>query len=61
VIRRRNIIKDMIKIGLLTSAILFIYLVFIPFIMSDEFDRLVIQYGLDDLSRKIFWPNLVGR
>jgi hypothetical protein len=51
----------MTKVWLLTSAILFIYLVFIPFIMSDEFDRLAIQFGLDDLSREIFWPHLVGR
>jgi hypothetical protein len=58
---RNQIIKDSIKIGLLIVAILFIFVVVLPFIMSDDFDRLAIQHGLDKLGRQIFWPNLVGR
>jgi hypothetical protein len=58
---RNQIIKDSIKIGLLIAAILFIFMVVLPFIVSDDFDRLVIQYGLDKLGREIFWPDLVGK
>jgi hypothetical protein len=31
----------------------FIYGIAIPFIMSDEADRLIIQYGLDDFARQL--------
>jgi hypothetical protein len=54
-------IRAGIKIVALVGALLFIYGVAIPFIMSDDFDRLAIEYGLDELGRKIFWPNLTGR
>jgi hypothetical protein len=58
---RNQVIKDSIKIGLLIAAILYIFVVVLPFIMSDDFDKLAIQYGLDKLGREIFWPHLVGR
>jgi hypothetical protein len=58
---RNQIIKDSIKIGLLIAAILFIFVAVLPFIMSDDFDRLAIQYGLDKLGAQIFWPDLVGK
>jgi hypothetical protein len=58
---RKQIIKDSIKIGLLILILLFLSVVVFPFIMSDDFDKLAIQYGLDDLGREIFWPDLVGR
>jgi hypothetical protein len=50
---RNQIIKDSIKIGLLISAILYIFVVAIPFIMSDEADRLIVEYGLDDFARQL--------
>jgi hypothetical protein len=49
---KRNKIAKLI--GLLL-ALLVIYGVAIPFIMSDEFDKLAIQYGLDKLGFEIFW------
>jgi hypothetical protein len=52
----KQIIKDSIKIGLLIAAILYIFVVAIPFIMSDEADRLIVEYGLDQWAR-----NLLGR
>jgi hypothetical protein len=58
---RNQIIKDSIKIGLLIAAILYLFVVVLPFIMSDDFDKLAIQYGLDKLGREIFWPDLVGK
>jgi hypothetical protein len=58
---RKQIIKDSIKIGLLIAAILFIFVVLLPFLVSDDFDRLAMEHGLDELGRKIFWPHLVGR
>jgi hypothetical protein len=58
---RKQIVKDSIKIGLLILTLLFLSVVVFPFIMSDDFDRFAIEHGLDDLGRKIFWPNLVGR
>ena len=48
-------VKDSIKIGLLVAALFFIFGIAIPFIMSDEFDKLAIQYGLDKLGFEIFW------
>ena len=48
-----QIIKDSIKIGLLIAAILYIFVVAIPFIMSDEADRLIVEYGLDDFARQL--------
>jgi hypothetical protein len=48
-------VKDSIKIGLLVAALFFIFGIAIPFIMSDEFDKLAIQYGLDRLGFEIFW------
>jgi hypothetical protein len=53
---RNQIIKDSIKIGLLIVAILFIFVVALPFIVSDEADRLIIEYGLDQWVR-----DLLGR
>jgi hypothetical protein len=52
----KQIIKDSIKIGLLIVAILFIFVVALPFIVSDEADRLIVEYGLDQWAR-----NLLGR
>jgi hypothetical protein len=52
----KQIIKDSIKIGLLIVAILFIFVVALPFIVSDEADRLIIEYGLDQWVR-----DLLGR
>ena len=40
---KNQIIKDSIKIGLLIVAILFIFVVAIPFVVSDEFDRLALE------------------
>jgi hypothetical protein len=53
---RNQIIKDSIKIGLLIVAILFIFVVALPFIVSDEADRLIVEYGLDQWAR-----DLLGR
>jgi hypothetical protein len=53
---RNQIIKDSIKIGLLIVAILFIFVVALPFIVSDEADRLILEYGLDQWVR-----DLLGR
>jgi hypothetical protein len=53
---RNQIIKDSIKIGLLIAAILFIFVVALPFIVSDEADRLIVEYGLDQWAR-----DLLGR
>jgi hypothetical protein len=50
---RNQIIKDSIKIGLLILAILYIFVVALPFIVSDEADRLIIEYGLDDFARQL--------
>jgi hypothetical protein len=43
------------KLTALVLAIVFIYGIAIPFIMSDDFDKLAIQYGLDKLGFEIFW------
>ena len=40
---RNQIIKDSIKIGLLIAAILFIFVVAIPFVMSDDFNQLAVN------------------
>ena len=53
IVMRNQIIKDSIKIGLLIAAILYIFVVAIPFIMSDEADRLIVEYGLDDFARQL--------
>jgi hypothetical protein len=50
---RNQIIKDSIKIGLLILAILYIFVIALPFIVSDEADRLIIEYGLDDFARQL--------
>lgn len=47
--------SNMYKITALVFALLIIYGLAIPFIMSDEFDKLVIQYGLDKLAFDFFW------
>jgi len=39
---RNQIIKDSIKIGLLIAAILFLFVVAIPFVMSNEFYEIVL-------------------
>jgi hypothetical protein len=46
-------VKDSIKIGLLVAALFFIFGIAIPFIMSDEADRLIIEYGLDKFARQL--------
>jgi hypothetical protein len=43
------------KVVVLVLALVFIYGVAIPFIMSDSFDRFVIEYGLDKVAFEIFW------
>lgn len=53
--------ENSFKLTALVLALVVIYGLAIPFIMSDDFDRLAIEYGLDELGRKIFWPNLTGR
>jgi len=40
---RNQIIKDSIKIGLLIAAILFLFVVAIPFVMSDDFNQLAVS------------------
>jgi hypothetical protein len=40
---RNQIIKDSIKIGALIVAILFIFVVALPFAVSDEFDEILIS------------------
>jgi hypothetical protein len=52
----KQIIKDSLKIGALIVAILFIFVVGLPFLVSDEADRLIVEYGLDQWAR-----NLLGR
>jgi uncharacterized membrane protein len=49
----KQTVKDSIKIGLLIAALFFIFGVAIPFIMSDEADKLIIKYGLDDFARQL--------
>ena len=39
---RNQIVKDSIKIGLLIAAILYIFVVAIPFVVSDDFDAIVL-------------------
>jgi hypothetical protein len=39
---RNQIIKDSIKIGLLIVAILYIFVVAIPFVVSDDFNAIVL-------------------
>jgi hypothetical protein len=39
----KQIIKDSIKIGLLIIAILFLFTVALPFLVSDDFDRLALE------------------
>ena len=46
-------VKDSIKIGLLVAALFFIFGIAILFIMSDEADRLIIEYGLDKFARQL--------
>jgi len=55
---RNQIIKDSIKIGILIVLILFLFVIVLPFMVSDDFDKIAIQYGLDELGREIFWPQL---
>jgi hypothetical protein len=38
---RKQIIKDSLKIGMLIVAILFIFVVALPFLVSDEFDEIL--------------------
>jgi hypothetical protein len=40
---RNQIIKDSIKIGALIVAILFIFVVALPFAVSDEFDEILLS------------------
>jgi hypothetical protein len=40
---RNQIIKDSIKIGALIVAILFIFVVALPFAVSDEFDEFLLS------------------
>ena len=47
--------SNLYKVIALIFALFIIYGLAIPFIMSDEFDKLVIQYGLDKLAFEIFW------
>ena len=47
--------NKIVKLIGLVLALLIVYGVAIPFIMSDEFDKLAIQYGLDKLGFEIFW------
>ena len=55
---RNQIIKDSIKIGILIVLILFLFVIVLPFMVSDDFDKIAIQHGLDELGREIFWPQL---
>jgi uncharacterized membrane protein len=50
----KQTVKDSIKIGLLIAALFFIFGVAIPFIMSDEADRLIVEYGLNQLALRFF-------
>jgi hypothetical protein len=45
----------MYKLIALVFALFIVYGLAIPFIMSDEFDKLAIQFGLDRLGFEIFW------
>jgi hypothetical protein len=47
--------SNMYKLIALVFALFIIYGLAIPFIMSDEFDKLAIQFGLDRLGFEIFW------
>jgi hypothetical protein len=40
---RKQIVKDSIIIGGLVAAILFIFMVAIPFVMSDEFVEIILR------------------
>jgi hypothetical protein len=40
---RNQIIKDSIKIGVLIVAILFVFVVGLPFLVSDEFDAILLS------------------
>jgi hypothetical protein len=40
---RKQIIKDSIKIGALIVAILFLFVVALPFAVSDEFEAIVLS------------------
>jgi hypothetical protein len=40
---RKQVIKDSIKIGVLIVAILFIFVVGLPFLVSDEFDEILLN------------------
>jgi hypothetical protein len=40
---RNQIIKDSLKIGALIVAILFIFVVALPFAVSDEFDEILLS------------------
>jgi hypothetical protein len=50
----KQMVKDSIKIGLLLAALFFIFGIAIPFIMSDEADRLIVEYGLNQLALRFF-------
>jgi hypothetical protein len=39
---RKQVIKDSIKIGVLIVAILFIFVVGLPFLVSDQFDQILL-------------------
>jgi hypothetical protein len=47
--------SNMYKLIALVFALFIVYGLAIPFIMSDEFDKLAIQFGLDKLGFEIFW------
>ena len=40
---RNQIVKDSLKIGALIVAILFIFVVGLPFLVSDEFDEILLS------------------
>lgn len=41
---RKQLIKDSIIIGALIVAILFLFVVAIPFVMSDDFNELAVKF-----------------
>jgi exopolysaccharide biosynthesis protein len=50
---RKQILVDSIIIGGLIVAILFLFVVVIPFVVSGGVDTLIINYGLDQLALKM--------
>jgi hypothetical protein len=45
--------SNLYKVIALVSALFIIYGLAIPFIMSDEADRLIVEYGLDKFAREL--------